>query len=49
MHKDSPAGPGVKNPPCNAGGPDPIPGQGTKIPHAVKQLIPHTREPMCHN
>ena len=28
-------GPVVKNPPCNAGL---IPGLGTKIPHALKQL-----------
>ena len=30
-----PGGPGVKNPPSNAGDTGSIPGQGTKIPHAV--------------
>ena len=30
----------VKNPPSNAGDADVIPGQGTKIPHAVGQLSP---------
>ena len=41
----------VKNPPCNADDGDLIPGQGTKIPHAVEQLSPHagTTEPVCHN
>ena len=34
-------GPVVKNPPCNAGDAGLIPGQGTKIPHAVGQLSPH--------
>ena len=33
-----PGGPGVKNPPCNAGDTGLIPGQGTKIPHAKGQL-----------
>ena len=28
---------------------DSIPGQGTKIPHAVEQLSPCTLEPMLHN
>ena len=28
----------VKNPPCNAGNMGLIPGQGTKVPHAVEQL-----------
>ena len=49
MHKDFPDGPRVKNLPCNARGPDSIPGQGTKIPHTVEKLIPYTREPMYHN
>ena len=31
----------VKNPPYNAGDEGSIPGQGTKIPHAVGQLSPH--------
>ena len=30
-----PGGPVVKNPPSNAGDAGSIPGQGTKIPHAV--------------
>ena len=30
----------VKNPPSNAGDAGSIPGQGTKIPHAVRQLSP---------
>ena len=29
-----------KNPPSNAGNVSSIPGQGTKIPHAVEQLSP---------
>ena len=33
-------GPVVKNPPCNAGDVGSIPGQGTKIPHAMGQLRP---------
>ena len=32
------AGSVVKNLPCNVGDAGSIPGQGTKIPHAVKQL-----------
>ena len=32
----------VKNPPCNAVDVGSIPGQGTKIPHAVEQLSPCT-------
>ena len=32
-------GPVVKNPPSNAGDTGLIPGQGTKIPHAVGQLL----------
>ena len=41
----------VKNPPCNAGDSGSIPGQGTKIPHAVGQLSPwaETTEPTPHN
>ena len=38
---DFPGGPVVKNPPCNAGDSGLILGQGTKIPHTVKQLYPH--------
>ena len=41
----------VKNLPANAGDTGSIPGQGTKIPHAAKQLSPCaiTAEPACHN
>ena len=35
---DFPGGPGVKNPPCNAGDAGSIPGPGTKIPQAAGQL-----------
>ena len=35
---DFPGGPGVKNPPSNAGDAGLIPGWGTKVPHAVGQL-----------
>ena len=40
----------VKNHTCNAGDVSLIPGQGTKIPHAVVQLSPHasTTELECH-
>ena len=41
-HRDFPGGPVVKNPPSNAGDMGLIPGQGTKIPHAVGQLSPLT-------
>ena len=37
---DFPHGPVVKNPPCNAKDTDFIPGQRTKIPHAVRHLSP---------
>ena len=36
--RDFPGGPVVKNLPCNPGDVGSIPGQGTKIPHAVEQL-----------
>ena len=41
----------VKISPCNAGDMDLIPGQGTKILHAVGQLSPcaANTEPTCHN
>ena len=41
----------VKNLPSNAGDAGSIPGQGTKIPHAVGQLSSHTAttEPARHN
>ena len=35
-----PGGPVVKNPPYNAGDVGSIPGQGTKISHALEQLNP---------
>ena len=37
-----PGGLVVKNPPSNAGDMGLIPGQGTKIPHAMWQLNPYT-------
>ena len=41
----------VKNPPSNAGDVGLIPGQGTKIPHAVQPVSPRaaTTEPMHNN
>ena len=36
--QDFPGGPVVKNPSCNLGNASSIPGQGTRIPHAVEQL-----------
>jgi len=41
----------VKNPPSNIGDLGLIPGQGTKIPHAVRQLSQGAtaREPACHS
>ena len=44
-------GPVVKNPPCNAGTVGWTPGWGIKIPHATRQLSPHTSttEPSHHN
>ena len=54
--RDFPDGPVVKNPPSSSGGTGSIPGQGTKIPHAVGQqgCVPQllssrasTREPAC--
>ena len=46
---DFPGGPGVKNPPSNAGDSGSTPGRGTKIPHASGQLSSHAsmREPVC--
>ena len=38
-----PGGPVVKNPSCNAGDMDLIPGQGNNIPHAWDQLSPVTQ------
>ena len=46
-----PAGPVVKNSPCNAGDMGLILGQGTLIQQAVKQISPHstTTESDLHN
>ena len=41
--EDFPGSPVVKNPPCSAEDMDSIFGQGTKIPHAAKQLSPECR------
>ena len=38
--RDLLGGPGVKNPPSNAGDAGFVPGQGTKIPHASGQRSP---------
>ena len=48
---DFPGGPVVKNPSCNTGDAGSIPGQGTKIPHAMGQLSSWvaTTEPVHHN
>ena len=42
-----PGGPVVKNLPCNAEDADSIPGQGTKIPHAMVQLSPRATARVC--
>ena len=50
MGGDFPGGPVVKNLPSNAGDTGSIPGQGTKIPHAMRQLESlhaATTEPLC--
>ena len=36
--------PVIKNLPLNAGDLGSIPGQGTKIPHALEQLSPHGQQ-----
>ena len=41
-YRDFPRGPLVKNPPGNAGDLSSVPGLGTRIPHAARQLSPHT-------
>ena len=48
---DFPGGPVVQNRPCNGGDSEPIPGQGTKIPHATGQRSPctATAEPVRHS
>ena len=48
-NRDFPGGPVAKKPPSNAGDVGSIPGQGTKIPHAARQLRPCTLEPSRHN
>ena len=47
LYRDFRGGPVVKNPPSNAVDAGLIPGRGTKIPHAARQLSPHatTTEP----
>ena len=59
IERDLPGGPVVKNPPSNAEDQGSIPGWGTKIPHASKQLSPYIttkealtcrkEEPACHS
>ena len=51
LARDSPGGPAVKHPPCNAGDSGSIPDWGTKIPHAVEQLSFYnaTTEPRHRN
>ena len=46
---DFPGGPVVKSLPSSAGSVGSIPGQGTKIPHAMGQISPHntTTETPC--
>ena len=48
---DFPDGPVVKHLPSSVRVTGLIPAQVTKIPHAIRQLSPHTAttEPMCHN
>ena len=44
---DFPGGPVVKNPPSNGGDVGSMPGGGTKIVHAVRQISAH-EQPTCH-
>ena len=46
--KGLPGGPVVKSLPCNAGEAALIPGRGTGIPHAEKQLNLHAATPETH-
>ena len=48
---DFPGGPVVKNPPASVRDEGSIPGQGTKIPHAMGQLSLHAeaKKPVCSN
>ena len=45
--RDFPGGPEVKNPPCNAGDMGLIPGEGTKMPQARKQLSLRATTRVC--
>ena len=49
--RDFPGGPVAKNPPCNAAVTGSIPGQGTKISHAMEQLSLRvaTTETVCQS
>ena len=42
LYQDFPGDPVVKNLPANTGDMGSIPGPETKIPHAVRQLSPHS-------
>ena len=46
---DFPGGPVVKNLPSNAGDAGSIPGRGTKIPRAARQLSLRALGPESHN
>ena len=47
MLEDFPGDSVIKNLSSNAGDMGSIPGQGTEIPHAMKQLCAATAEPVC--
>ena len=51
LNRDFPGGPGLRFHAASGGGAGSIPGQGTKIPHAVEELNLHTttRESVHHN
>ena len=40
-YRDFSGGPEIKSPPCSAGDAGWIPGQRTKVPHAMEQISPH--------
>ena len=46
--RDFLCGPVVKDPPANAGDMGSIPGQGTKLPHTIGQLSPHSSKYRAH-
>ena len=48
MSGDVPGGPVVRNLPSKAGGAGLIPGRGTRIPHAIEQLIPRAATKRAH-